>query len=108
MRSLLLCHSPGIDVSLFTSNGRGEMCTGVTSIRLPPRPGTDPLDFSITRFNQVQLPLTALVASDINDLALPDDPLAAWWDEVWRIQVRVDCSFSAHPVCSESTFISFS
>lgn len=63
------------------------MCEGVTSIRLPPRSGTCPLDFSLTHFNNVQLPHTALVASDIFDLSLPKRPLEAWWDELWRIQL---------------------
>lgn len=64
-----------------------EMFHGVESIRLPPRSGTAPLDFSITRFDHVHLPPTALVASDISDLALPKQPLEAWWNEVWRIQL---------------------
>ncbi|GAW05888.1 acyl- oxidase [Lentinula edodes] len=55
--------------------------------RLPTRSGTNPLDFSITQFNNVQLPPTALVASDITDLGPPERPLEAWWDEVWRIQL---------------------
>jgi acyl-CoA oxidase len=64
-----------------------EMYEGVSSVRLPPRPGTDPLDFAITRFDHVQLPPSALVAADINDLETPADPLAAWWEEIWRIQL---------------------
>lgn len=64
-----------------------EMYRGVESIRLPPRSGTSPLDFSITRFNNVHLPNTALVSSDIFDLSMPRQPLEAWWDEVWRIQL---------------------
>ncbi|KAF8880533.1 acyl-CoA oxidase [Infundibulicybe gibba] len=49
--------------------------------------GTAPLDFSITRFDHVQLPPTALVASDMFDLSIPEQPLEAWWDEIWRIQL---------------------
>ncbi|KAJ3927241.1 MAG: acyl-CoA oxidase [Lentinula lateritia] len=64
-----------------------EMYRGVISTRLPTRSGTNPLDFSITQFNNVQLPPTALVASDITDFAPPKRPLEAWWDEVWRIQL---------------------
>jgi alkylation response protein AidB-like acyl-CoA dehydrogenase len=64
-----------------------EMYHGVTSIRLPPRSGTGPLDFSITRFDHVHVPFSALVSSDITDLALPKQPLEAWWDEIWRIQL---------------------
>ncbi|KAL0958742.1 hypothetical protein HGRIS_014067 [Hohenbuehelia grisea] len=64
-----------------------EMCKGVSSVRLPPRSGTGPLDFSITRFNNVHLPPTALIASDPTDLSIPAQPLNAWWDEIWRIQL---------------------
>jgi len=62
-----------------------EMYHGIDSIRLPPRSGTGPLDFAITRFNHVHLPFTALVTSDLSDLSVPLRPLEAWWDEVWRI-----------------------
>jgi acyl-CoA oxidase len=62
-----------------------EMFLGVESIRLPPRSGTAPLDFSITRFDHVHLPFTALVASDILDFSPPARPLEAWWNEIWRI-----------------------
>ncbi|KAG6831551.1 hypothetical protein H0H92_009470 [Tricholoma furcatifolium] len=64
-----------------------EMYHGVRSVRLPPRSGTGPLDFSITSFDHVYLPPTALVASDILDYATPSRSLEAWWDEIWRIQL---------------------
>ncbi|KIK96164.1 hypothetical protein PAXRUDRAFT_32549 [Paxillus rubicundulus Ve08.2h10] len=62
-----------------------EMFEGVESTRLGPRPGTSPLDFSITRFNHVFVPYTALVSSNLGDYSVPKAPLEAWWDEVWRI-----------------------
>ncbi|KAI5981544.1 acyl-CoA oxidase [Pisolithus albus] len=62
-----------------------EMYKGVESIRLGPRPGTSPLDFSITRFKNVLVPHTALVASKLDDYSMPEFPLQAWWNEVWRI-----------------------
>jgi alkylation response protein AidB-like acyl-CoA dehydrogenase len=64
-----------------------EMYRGVESITLPRRSGTQPFDWSVTRFNDVYLPPTALVGSDLNDLSLPKYPLQAWWDEVWRIPI---------------------
>jgi alkylation response protein AidB-like acyl-CoA dehydrogenase len=64
-----------------------EMCRGVRSTRLPPRSGTCPLDFSITSFDHVFLPDTALVASDYLDLSTPSRRLESWWDEIWRIQL---------------------
>lgn len=64
-----------------------EMYLGVRSTRLPNRSGTGPLDFSITTFDQVHLPPTALVASDITNISKPARPLEAWWNEIWRIQL---------------------
>ena len=64
-----------------------EMYRGVISSRLPTRSGTNPLDFSLTRFENVHLPPSALVTSDINNLELPERPLEAWWEEIWRIQL---------------------
>jgi len=64
-----------------------EMYQGVYSVRLPPRSGTSPLDFSVTSFDHVHLPHSALVASDMYDLSKPTRPLEAWWDEIWRIQL---------------------
>ncbi|KAJ7437603.1 acyl-CoA oxidase [Mycena latifolia] len=63
-----------------------EMYRGVKSIRLPPRSGTGPLDFSITSFHNVRLPATALVSSTPHQITAPANPLAAWWGENWRIQ----------------------
>ncbi|KAF5390953.1 hypothetical protein D9757_003968 [Collybiopsis confluens] len=59
-----------------------EMYRGVYSTRLPTRSGTNPLDFSITQFDNVQLPPSALVASDVTNFTRPERPLEAWWDEV--------------------------
>ncbi|KAK1232746.1 hypothetical protein PQX77_004104 [Marasmius sp. AFHP31] len=64
-----------------------EMYRGVISSRLPTRSGTNPLDFSLTRFQNVHLPPSALVSSDITNLELPERPLEAWWEEIWRIQL---------------------
>ena len=64
-----------------------EMYRGVTSIRLPPRSGTSPLDFSITSFDHVHLPPSALLASDISNFSAPERPLDAWWDEAGRIKL---------------------
>ncbi|KAF8154610.1 acyl-CoA oxidase [Crassisporium funariophilum] len=64
-----------------------EMYQGVHSVRLPIRSGTGPLDFSITSFDHVHLPHSALVASSIQDIARPARPLEAWWNEIWRIQL---------------------
>ncbi|KAJ3569826.1 hypothetical protein NP233_g4801 [Leucocoprinus birnbaumii] len=65
-----------------------EMYQGVESISLPPRSGTQPFDWSITRFNNVHLPQTALVGSEImEDFQVPPNRLQAWWNEIWRIPI---------------------
>jgi len=65
-----------------------QMYQGVESISLPRRSGTQPFDWSLTRFNNVHLPPTALVGSDImEDTLIPVNRLQAWWDEVWRIPI---------------------
>ncbi|KAI0702044.1 hypothetical protein C8T65DRAFT_579364 [Cerioporus squamosus] len=61
-----------------------QMYRGVRSTRLPARSGTSPLDFSITTFDHVLLPITALLG---DSLAAPKNPLQAWWSEVWRIPI---------------------
>jgi len=60
-----------------------QMYQGVESISLPRRSGTQPFDWSLTRFNDVHLPPTALVGSDIRkDTLVPVDRHQAWWNEV--------------------------
>ena len=59
-----------------------EMYPGVTSLRLPRRSGTSAFDFSMTVFNNVRLPASALLGASLD---APTDLRAAWWDEVWRI-----------------------
>ncbi|RPD78882.1 hypothetical protein L226DRAFT_543141 [Lentinus tigrinus ALCF2SS1-7] len=44
--------------------------------------GTSPLDFSITTFDHVALPFTALLAESFE---APKNLLQAWWNKVWRI-----------------------
>ncbi|KAK0454282.1 acyl-CoA oxidase [Armillaria borealis] len=67
--------------------GKDLGCRYFISTRLPRRSGTGPLDFSITSFDHVRLPPTALVAADLQHIAAPERPLEAWWDENWRIQL---------------------
>ncbi|KAI0270443.1 hypothetical protein BC834DRAFT_922464 [Gloeopeniophorella convolvens] len=61
-----------------------ESFPGIISIRLPLRSGASPLDFSMTRFNKVKLPATALLSDSFE---APTDPRAAWWDTLWRIPI---------------------
>lgn len=62
----------------------GQMCQGVTSIRLPRRTGTSALDFSLTIFDKVKLPLNALLDTTMEK---PKDPRAAWWQAASRLQI---------------------
>jgi len=65
-----------------------QMYQGVESISLPRRSGTQPFDWSLTRFNDVHLPPTALVGSDIReDTLVPVDQRQAWWSEVQRVPI---------------------
>ncbi|KAI9434571.1 acyl-CoA oxidase [Lactarius indigo] len=61
-----------------------EPFPGILSIRLPLRSGASPLDYSMTRFNKVKLPPTALLG---DTLEAPNDARAAWWDTLWRIPI---------------------
>ena len=61
-----------------------QMYRGVRSTRLPRRSGTSPLDFSVTTFDNVLLPTSALLG---DSLEAPKNPLQAWWGEVWRIPI---------------------
>ncbi|KAH9014503.1 acyl-CoA oxidase [Lactarius pseudohatsudake] len=61
-----------------------EHFPGILSIRLPLRSGASPFDYSMTRFNKVKLPATALISDTFE---VPKDPRAAWWDTLWRIPI---------------------
>jgi acyl-CoA oxidase len=61
-----------------------EPFPGILSIRLPLRSGASPLDFSMTHFNKVKLPATALLS---DSLEAPKDARAAWWETLWRIPI---------------------
>jgi hypothetical protein len=66
----------------------------VVSIRFPLRSGASPLDFSMTGFNKVKLPASALLSNSFDG---PKDVRAAWWDTLWRIPIRsfvVTCSLT--------------
>jgi acyl-CoA oxidase len=61
-----------------------ELYPGVMSIRLPLRSGASPLDFSMTRFNKVKLPPTAILT---DSLEAPKDARADWWNTIWRVPI---------------------
>ena len=61
-----------------------EPYPGIISIRQPLRSGASPLDYSMTRFQNVRLPPTALLGDTLES---PTDARAAWWDTLWRIPI---------------------
>jgi len=60
-----------------------QMCSGVTSLKLPHRPGSSPLDFSLTHFNNVKLPHSSLLGSTSHSTKTKEE----WWAEVHRLTV---------------------
>ena len=80
----------------------GQMCPGVTSIRLPRRTGTSALDFSLTIFDNVKLPLNALLDTTIEK---PKDARAGWWEAASRLQIG--SAAVAAPCLKASTTISY-
>jgi hypothetical protein len=60
-----------------------QMYRGVTSFRLPPRPGTNALDFSLTHFNHVLLPHSALLGDERESTGSRQ----GWWEEISRIPI---------------------
>ncbi|KAH8986458.1 hypothetical protein EDB92DRAFT_1879168 [Lactarius akahatsu] len=75
-----------------------EHFPGILSIRLPLRSGASPLDYSMTRFNKVKLPATALISDTYE---VPKDARAAWWDTLWRIPIG---SFAVSGPCKIPIF----
>ncbi|GKU22964.1 unnamed protein product [Fusarium langsethiae] len=67
---------------VLLSDARG-MRPGVTSLMLPTRPGTKPLDHSLTSFNHVGLPSAALLGSS----SKPENGRIEFLRHSWRIAV---------------------
>ncbi|KAI0292232.1 acyl-CoA dehydrogenase NM domain-like protein [Multifurca ochricompacta] len=60
-----------------------SMTPGVTTKDLPPRGGSRPLNHSLTYFNHVRLPSTALLGS----IKKPRDPRASFFEKIQRVAV---------------------
>ncbi|CZR49645.1 uncharacterized protein FPRO_14876 [Fusarium proliferatum ET1] len=65
---------------VFLSDARG-MRPGITSRILPTRPGTKPLDHSLTTFDHVDLPSSALLSSS----SKPKNDRVEFLRQIWRI-----------------------
>ena len=52
---------------------------------VPLRSSASPLNFSMTCFNKVKLPASALLS---DSLKAPKDAHATWWDTLWHIPIN--------------------
>ncbi|KAF4417534.1 Acyl-coenzyme A oxidase 2 [Colletotrichum fructicola] len=73
----------GVKPFVVRLNDAGGMCDGIESRVLPIRPGTKPLDHSITSFRNVHLPPEALLGSATRASDEREDFLA----QIWRVSV---------------------
>ncbi|KAJ5006994.1 hypothetical protein K4K57_010929 [Colletotrichum sp. SAR 10_99] len=73
----------GVKPFIVDLSDKGDMRNGVTSLALPTRPGTKPLDHSITSFYHVHLPATALLRM----ASKPADPRDDFLAQIWRVSV---------------------
>ncbi|RSL48173.1 hypothetical protein CEP54_013067 [Fusarium duplospermum] len=75
--------SHGVKPFIVFLSDAGTMRPGITSRILPTRPGTKPLDHSITTFDHVRLPPDALLGS----LSKPKGERAEFLRQIWRVSV---------------------
>ncbi|KAG1867589.1 acyl-CoA dehydrogenase NM domain-like protein [Suillus tomentosus] len=68
---------------LVNLNDGYDMCNGVTSMLLPPRGGSVPINHALTSFNHVRLPPSAL----LGDLAKSDTMHRDFMSSIWRVAV---------------------
>ncbi|KAI0285511.1 acyl-CoA dehydrogenase NM domain-like protein [Russula brevipes] len=73
----------GIKPFVFQLHDGQSMTSGVTIQVLPPRGSSRPLNHSLTRFNHVRLPPTALLGS----IKKPSDPRASFFAKIYRVAV---------------------
>lgn len=73
----------GLKLFIVPLSGPSQMREGVTSWMLPARPGTKPLDHSITSFTHVKLPSTALLGT----MEKPDNSHTDIRRQLWRVTI---------------------
>ncbi|KAH7247695.1 uncharacterized protein BKA55DRAFT_595249 [Fusarium redolens] len=73
--------SHGVKPFLVFLSDAGGMRPGITSRILPTRPGTKPLDHSLTTFSHVDLPSSALLGSS----SKPKNDRVEFLRQIWRI-----------------------
>ncbi|KAI0923359.1 hypothetical protein AcV5_008933 [Taiwanofungus camphoratus] len=79
-----------------------QMCKGVTSRMVPQRGGIKPVDHSVTSFDHVRLPASALLGS----LAKPADLRANFISHIWRVTVgSLALATLAAPLLSVNAYV---
>ncbi|GJC91050.1 putative peroxisomal acyl-coenzyme A oxidase 1.2 [Colletotrichum liriopes] len=73
----------GVKPFLVNINTADGMVAGITSRALPIRPGTKPLDHSITVFDHVRIPPAALLGS----MSKPANSRDEFLKQIWRVSV---------------------
>ncbi|KAG1814206.1 acyl-CoA dehydrogenase NM domain-like protein [Suillus variegatus] len=68
---------------LVNLNDGYDMCNGVTSMLLPPRGGSSPVNHALTSFNRVRLPPSAL----LEDLTKSNTMHRDFMSSIWRVAV---------------------
>ncbi|KAG1867588.1 acyl-CoA dehydrogenase NM domain-like protein [Suillus tomentosus] len=75
------CHGPR--PFLVNLNDGYDMCNGVTSMLLPPRGGSSPVNHALTSFHHVRLPPSAL----LGDLTKSNTIHRDFMSSIWRVAV---------------------
>ncbi|KAL4250713.1 hypothetical protein ABKN59_005494 [Abortiporus biennis] len=73
----------GIRAFVVALNDGKQMCDGIVARRLPERGGAHPVNHSVTSFNNVRLPSTAL----LGDLEMPENMQEHTFTVTWRLAI---------------------
>ncbi|KAF8264348.1 acyl-CoA dehydrogenase NM domain-like protein [Lactarius quietus] len=82
-RTIVYGEDHGIKPFVFQLHDGQSMTPGVSIKVLPPRGGSRPINHSLTYFNHVRLPPTALLGS----IRRPRDPRASFFGKIYRVAI---------------------
>ncbi|KAI9436922.1 acyl-CoA dehydrogenase NM domain-like protein [Lactarius indigo] len=82
-RTIVYGEDHGIKPFVFQLHDGQTMTSGVSVKLLPPRGGSTPINHSLTYFNHVRLPPSALLGS----IQKPRDPRASFFSKIYRVAV---------------------
>lgn len=82
-RTIVYGEDHGIKPFVFQLHDGQSMAPGVSIRVLPPRGGSRPINHSLTYFNHVRLPPTALLGS----IRRPKDPRASFFSKIYRVAI---------------------